>query len=98
MGSVRVRYIGLVQNILGNRQEDLPIGADTTVRKLLLLLAEKHGVHFRNSVMRTSGELRPSVTIHIDNHNIKELNGLDTLLTSDSEVTLIITGHPDPGG
>ena len=55
MGSVRVRYIGLVQNILGNRQEDLPIGADTTVRKLLLLLAEKHGVHFRNSVMRTSG-------------------------------------------
>ena len=98
MGSIKVRYIGLVQNVVGNRQEELPISENTTIRNLLQLLAEKHGIHFRVSVLRTSGELRPTVTIHVGNRDIKELEGLDTLLVSDSEVTVIITGHPDPGG
>ncbi len=98
MGTVKIRYIGLVQNVVGNRQEELSLQTDTTVRQLLLMLVEKHGIHFRLSVLRTSGELRPTVTIHVGNRDIKELEGLDTPLVPDSEMTVIITGHPDPGG
>ena len=98
MGTVKIRYIGLVQNVVGNRQEELSLQTDTTVRQLLMMLVEKHGIHFRLSVLRTSGELRPTVTIHVGNRNIKELEGLDTPLVPDSEMTVIITGHPDPGG
>jgi len=98
LGTVKIRYIGLVQNVVGNRQEELSLQTDTTVRQLLLMLVEKHGIHFRLSVLRTSGELRPTVTIHVGNRDIKELEGLDTPLVPDSEMTVIITGHPDPGG
>ncbi|MBF8264668.1 MAG: MoaD/ThiS family protein [Dehalococcoidia bacterium] len=98
MGTVKIRYIGLVQNVVGNRQEELSLHTDTTVRQLLMMLVEKHGIHFRLSVLRTSGELRPTVTIHVGNRDIKELEGLDTPLVPDSEMTVIITGHPDPGG
>ena len=98
MGTVKIRYIGLVQNVVGNRQEALSLQTDTTVRQLLMMLVEKHGIHFRLSVLRTSGELRPTVTIQVGNRDIKELEGLDTPLVPDSEITVIITGHPDPGG
>ena len=98
MGTVKIRYIGLVQNVVGNRQEELSLQTDTTVRQLLMMLVEKHGIHFRLSVLRTSGELRPTVTIHVGNRDIKELEGLDTPLVPGSEMTVIITGHPDPGG
>ena len=97
-GSIKVRYVGLIENVMGNRQEQVSIETDITVRELLNLLSEKHGAEFRHSVLRSTGELRPSVTIHISGRDIKELDGLNTRLPPDSEVTLVITGHPDPGG
>ena len=97
-GGVKVRYVGLIENVMGNRQEELNIDSNITVGELLNLLSEKHGAEFRHCVLRSTGELRPSVTIHISGRDIKELDGLNTRLPPDSEVTLVITGHPDPGG
>ncbi|MFQ5826269.1 MAG: MoaD/ThiS family protein [Dehalococcoidia bacterium] len=97
-GNVKVRYVGLVQNVLGKRQDELSLGKSTTVGELLQLLVENYGAEFRHSVLRTTGGLRPSVTIQVGDRDIKELEGLDTQLPTGSEVTLFITGHPDPGG
>ena len=95
---IKIRYVGLIENVMGNRQEELHIDTGTTVGELLQLLSQKHGAEFRHSILRNSGELRPSVTIHLGNRDIKELESLNSRLQPDSEITLIITGHPDPGG
>jgi len=95
---VHVSYLGLIRNVIGQREEEIEIPAATTVRQLLADLEKKHGEPFRLSVFKASGELRAMAQVCVDDRDIDELEGFDTRLASKEKVTVLVGVYPPEGG
>ena len=95
---LHVSYLGLVRNVIGQSEEDLDVRADTTVGQLLGLLADKHGPPFKQSVFKPSGELRAMAQVCVDDRDIDELNGFDTRLGENEQISIVVGVYPPEGG
>jgi molybdopterin converting factor small subunit len=95
---VHVSYLGLVRNVIGQREEELEIQPGLTVRDLLTDLAKKYGEPFRLSVFKASGELRSTAQVCIDDCDINELEGFNTRLGAKEKVSILVGVYAPEGG
>jgi len=95
---LHVSYLGLVRNVIGRNEEQLDVLAGTTVGQLLRLLIDEHGPPFRQSVLKQSGELRAMAQVCVNDRDIDELQGLETRLGEDEQVSIVVGVYPPEGG
>jgi molybdopterin converting factor small subunit len=95
---IRVSYLGLLRNVVGDGEETVRAGADTTVGQLIDRLAERHGDALRDSLYRRDGRLRTFAQVCVDDRDIDDLDGLDTRLDGGGEVSLVVGVYPAEGG
>jgi len=95
---VKVRYIGLVQNAVGTPAEEVELPSGARVSDLLSLLQDKHGDSFRYSVLSPDGQLRPTSRVLIGDQDIRELQGMDTVIQPGTGVAIVVLVYPAEGG
>ncbi|MBI2848675.1 MAG: MoaD/ThiS family protein [Chloroflexi bacterium] len=95
---VKVIYLGLIQNTMGRRAEEIELPEGATIKELVRTLTRVHGERFKTSVLSINGELRPTATILVEGRDIQELQGFDTSLRGAREATIVVTVHPMSGG
>ncbi len=88
---VTVDYLGHIKGILGSKQPDkIELKPDSTVRDLLVLLAEKHGEPFRKAIYEPgSTDLKPTHIMTVNCLLLNQLKGLDTQLKDGDRVVLM---------
>ena len=95
---IKVEYLGLVSNVLGRECDEYSIPEGSTIKDLLAMMAARYGEPFKASVLRSDGQLRPVSAIYINNCNIQTLQGLDTPITAQRIISVVVGVQPDPGG
>ncbi len=78
--TVKVKFMGDLRAIVGSREAttNLPLGS--TVKDLLSSLSNNYGEVFSSRVLNPMGNLEHYVLVFLDGKNIKELEGLETIL------------------
>jgi molybdopterin converting factor small subunit len=95
---VHISYVGLVRNVIACREEEIQVLCGTTVGELLHLLADKHGLPFKESVFKQNGELRATAQVCVGDCDINELKGFDTRLANEEKVMILVGVYPPEGG
>ena len=95
---VKIQYYGLIKNIVDREEDELPLIRGATIRDLLRVLVQKYGDGFRSMMLTPEWELLHIALIHVNDHDIEELDGLDTKLESDGEITITVVGYEVIGG
>ena len=86
---VTVRYLSIIREITGTREEKVDVRKGSTVDEILRLLVQRHGSDFERMV-RSGRDLRGLQIIYFMNgQNIATLSGLETPVTGDSEIVII---------
>ncbi len=98
MGKVKITYYGLLQHIVGNREKEYHISDNATVRDLLRLLVKKYGNEFKDNILTPDWQLRPLTIIQLDGHNISEIDGSNTMLKTNSELSIAVIAYIISGG
>jgi len=98
MRRVKIHYYGLIRNIVDKEEDENYLSDGATVRDLLASLVQKHGDGFRSMILTPEGELLHIVMIHFNDHDINELDGLNTKLEGNGELTITVTGYEVVGG
>lgn len=96
--TVRVQYFGLARNLAGKPREEISLSHDASVREMLTCLIDKYGDGFRAALMTGDWRLRRYARIVLDNRDIRETNGLDTRIGSNSDASIIVMIDPIIGG
>lgn len=95
---VHVSYIGLVRNVIGCGEEDVEVVRGATIGQLLTQLISKHGLPFRESVFKQSGELRSMAQVCVEDRDIDELDGLQTKIDNSGNISIVVGVYPPEGG
>ena len=98
--TVKVIFTGPFQELAGQNQEIVTLPAGSTLRELLLLLADRHGSDFRDYVFITEEILSQEVLVLVDGLNAGGLKGLETPLegTPSTQVEVGFLGPLPVGG
>jgi len=91
-GMVKTKFYGGITRLTGGQKE--VIISASSVRELLVKLAEIYGSPFKERVLDPSGKLRIFVNIFVNNKDIRFLKDLDTPL-SDQDIVMVM---PPIGG
>ena len=87
--AVRVKFMGDMSSIIGERNLELALPQGATVADLLASLSKNYGEAFTNRVFIGPGKLFHTMLIFVDGEDIKERDGLATMLGS-GEVEVIM--------
>jgi len=82
---MKVRYFAYIRNLTGAKE--IEIGHCSTLRELLLKLCEKYGDSFRNKIF-VNDNLSNEIIILVNGRNIVHLQGLETLLNPEDEISI----------
>ncbi|MBI2848679.1 MAG: MoaD family protein [Chloroflexi bacterium] len=93
----KIRYIGLIQNVVGKREE-VWSSRTTTVRGLIDSLAGRYGTELENAIMTADGRLPRYVKILVNGKDVEQLEGLDSKLEGTEEVSLVVAIPQMSGG
>jgi MoaD family protein len=86
---ITVRYLSVIRDITGIREETINVEAGTTVEEVLQFLVKKYGDKF-NKMIRSGRDIRGLQIIYFFNgQNIKSLEGFQTKIENESELVLI---------
>jgi len=92
---VLLKYFAYIADVVKKREEFINLPEDATVEDLLKKIAEIHGEKLQDYLYpKPKRELNPILNFLINKVNIKDLNGLSTLLTEADEFVII----PPVGG
>lgn len=86
---VRVKFMGDMSSIIGERNLDLALPQGATVADLLASLSKTYGEAFTSRVFIGPGKLFHTMLIFVDGEDIKERDGLATML-GNGEVEVIM--------
>lgn len=81
-----VKYFATIRTYTGETERRVR-GAPTDLRELLTTLAQRYGAPFRRAVF-AGGDLHREIIILVNGRNVLYLNGLDTPLATDDEVSI----------
>jgi molybdopterin converting factor small subunit len=87
--SVRVKFMGDLPAIIGQRSLQLAMPAGSTVRDLLASLSKTYGDAFRLRVFSGPEQLQHCILVFADGENIKDHGGLNAKL-GNGEVDVIM--------
>lgn len=80
-----VKYFAYIRDYTGAKE--IEIDHFPTLNDLLLKLCERYGAKFRNKIF-SNGNLSNEIIILVNGRNIVHLQGLDTCLSSDDEISI----------
>ncbi len=98
MSKVKVVYYGLILSVTGNQNEEVHLSDEATVKELLHSLVERHGNAFRDSLLTSDWQLQPLVTIELHGCDISDMDGLNTKLEDNAELTITLIAPMISGG
>jgi molybdopterin converting factor small subunit len=96
--TVRVLYFGLVRNVVKEAEEDISLPAGATVRELVEILCRKHGEALRDVLFTVEGTLTANTILLLDGTNIQYARGLDTEISDDQALHVLLTTTALAGG
>ncbi len=96
---VKVTFVGLIQRLVGQREEAIRLPPETTLGGLLHELAARYGQELVEHLLE-NGQLAAHVTVLINGRNALNQGGLTAKLSdgSQSHVEIVVLGFPLMGG
>jgi MoaD family protein len=91
---VKICYFASVREVVNMREETIDVPPDTNVRKLIDLIAEKHGNKLKGYLLDANGNPYPYLQFILNEKSIAETGGLSTPLTDGCTFAII----PPVGG
>ena len=86
---VTIRYLSVVREITGTREEVIEVDNGATVEDVLKMLSKKYGKSF-DRMIRSGRDIRGLQIIYfIDGKNIANLDGFKTAVNDESELVII---------
>lgn len=98
MCNIKITYYGLIRQIVDVQEEKSCIPDGGTVRELLQLLVHKYGEGFRSIILSLDGQLLPVAMLHLNGRDINEMDGLQTKLEANSDLSITVLAHAISGG
>ena len=97
---VKVKYYGVIRNpkIVDKPEDEIYLSGDGTVEKLLQSLVQKYGDEFRSMLLTPNWEPLLTTTIHLNGRDINEIDGLNTKLEDNSELSITAVINAIEGG
>ena len=95
---VRVRYFGLVRNVVKEAEEEIVLPAGAKVKDLLEALCRKHGEALRDALFTVEGTLTANTMLLLDGTNVLYTQGLDTVIGKDQSMHVLLTTTALAGG
>ena len=95
---VRVLYFGLVRNVVKEAEEEVTLPAGAKVRDLLETLCRKHGEGLRDALFTVEGTLTANTMLLLDGSNVLYSQGLETLISNDQSMHVLLTTTALAGG
>ncbi|MBI1915889.1 MAG: MoaD/ThiS family protein [Planctomycetes bacterium] len=93
MISIRVRYVAQLKQAAGVAVEEVELSSSSSVRDLLLLLADRHGAPLGNLLLGEDGSPQSTILVFVRDEQIVPSDG--SLLKDGDVVTLL---SPMAGG
>lgn len=96
---VKVTFVGLIQRVVGCREETIPLPEEGTLGGLIQELVARYGRELEERLLE-NGDLAAQATVLINGHNALSRGGLAAKLTdgSQSQVEIVLLGPPLMGG
>ncbi|MFX1540742.1 MAG: MoaD/ThiS family protein [Promethearchaeota archaeon] len=86
---VTIRYLSVIREITGTREEVVEIDDESTVENILQRLSKKYGKSFQRMI-RSGRDIRGlQIVYFVDGKNIDTLKGFNTAVQNKSELVLI---------
>ncbi len=98
MSKVKVNYYGLIRNIVDNREDESYSSDDGTVGEMLQSLVQKYGDEFRSMLLTPDWEPLLTTAIHLNGRDINEIDGLNTRLEDNNELSITVLAYATSGG
>jgi molybdopterin converting factor small subunit len=92
---IKIKYFGMVREIVGSREESLKVDDHLSASEIIRLLAQKHGERFSDFVLEKDGALRSGFAYAINGASVGESK---LLTTKCKEVHEFVILPPISGG
>lgn len=89
MMNIKIIFLSLLTDITEVEELNLPIDDNSSIRTVLELLAKKFGEKFEEMIYKTSSNLSEYVIITINGKDIRSLDGIETKVQLDDELSFI---------
>jgi molybdopterin converting factor small subunit len=99
MVEVKVTFVGVLQRIVGCREETISMPEETRLDGLLRELISRHGRELEEHLLE-NGDLAGLATVLVNGRNALSQGGLQAKLSdgSESHVEIVVLGPPLMGG
>ena len=99
MVEVKITFVGLIQRLVGRREEAVVVPEETTLGALLQELVARYGRELEERLLE-NGDLAAHATVLINGRNAMTQGGLQAKLSdgSESQVEIVVLGPPLMGG
>ena len=99
MVEVKIIFVGLIQRLVGRREEAVLVSEETTLGGLIEKLVARYGHELEEHLLE-NGELAAHASVLINGRNAMTQGGLQARLSdgSESHVEIVVLGPPLMGG
>ena len=99
MVEVKIRFVGLIQRLVGRREEAVLVPEETTLGGLIEKLVARYGQELEERLLE-NGDLAAHAAVLINGRNAMTQGGLQAKLSdgSESRVEIVVLGPPLMGG
>lgn len=89
MNNVKIIFLSLLTDITDVEELNLPIEEGKNIRTILEQLTIKFGSKFEEMIFKSSKDLSKYVIITVNGKDIRSLDGLNTKVQNDDEISFI---------
>jgi MoaD family protein len=89
MAQVKVRFFGMIKEMVGKREENLEIDDSSNITDLIKLLSSKHGQRFTDFVFDKKGNLRDGFAFAVNGDSLSESKLSSTKCKSVQEFVIL---------
>ncbi len=86
---VKIVYFGILQNLVGARDEQLEFPVGTTVSDILQDIRQRHQA-LNTKLFDEKGEIKSLVKVLLDEEDVEDMQGFDTPLSGQKKVSVIL--------
>lgn len=96
---VKITFVGLIQRVVGHREDTVLVPAEATLAVLIEMLVARYGKELEERLL-DNGELAAHASVLINGHNAISQGGLQAKFSNgaESRVEIVVLGPPLMGG